>query len=156
LQSEYSLWTREPDADILPTLEELGIGLVPFSPLGKGFLTGVIGADATFDGSDLRSRIPRFEPNALKVNLALVDLLRRIAARKGATPAQIALAWLLARKPWIVPIPGTTKPARLDENLGAAFLQLDTNDLREIEDAAVAIKVQGARYPEELMRMTGL
>jgi aryl-alcohol dehydrogenase-like predicted oxidoreductase len=156
LQSEYSLWTREPDAEILPTLEELGIGLVPFSPLGKGFLTGTIGADATFAGSDLRSRIPRFEPNALKVNLALVDLLRRIAARKGATPAQVALAWLLARKPWIVPIPGTTKPARLDENLGAASLQLAASDLREIEDAAAAIKVQGARYPEELMKMTGL
>ena len=156
LQSEYSLWTREPDAEILPTLEELGIGLVPFSPLGKGFLTGAIGPDATFAGSDLRSRIPRFEPNALKVNLALVDILCRIAARKGATPAQVALAWLLARKPWIVPIPGTTKPARLDENLGAASLQLASNDLREIEDATAAIKVQGARYPEELMKMTGL
>jgi len=156
LQSEYSLWIREPDAEILPTLEELGIGLVPFSPLGKGFLTGAIGPDATFAGSDLRSRIPRFEPNALKVNLALVDILCRIAARKGATPAQVALAWLLARKPWIVPIPGTTKPARLDENLGAASLQLASNDLREIEDATAAIKVQGARYPEELMKMTGL
>jgi aryl-alcohol dehydrogenase-like predicted oxidoreductase len=157
LQSEYSLWTREPDAEILPTLEELGIGLVPFSPLGKGFLTGAIGADATFASSDLRSRIPRFEPNALKVNLALVDLLGRIAARKDdATPAQVALAWLLARKPWIVPIPGTTKPVRLDENLGAASLELATDDLREIEDAAAAIKVQGARYPEELMKMTGL
>jgi aryl-alcohol dehydrogenase-like predicted oxidoreductase len=156
LQSEYSLWTREPDAEILPTLAELGIGLVPFSPLGKGFLTGAIGADATFSGSDLRSRIPRFEPNALKVNLALVDLLRSIAARKGATPAQVALAWLLARKPWIVPIPGTTKPARLDENLGASSVQLATSDLREIDDVTAAIKVQGARYPEELMKMTGL
>jgi aryl-alcohol dehydrogenase-like predicted oxidoreductase len=156
LQSEYSLWTREPDAEILPTLEELGIGLVPFSPLGKGFLTGAIGADATFTGSDLRSRIPRFEPDALKVNLALVDLLRRIAARKGATPAQVALAWLLAQSPWIVPIPGTTKLARLEENLGAASLELATSDLREIEDAAAAIKVQGARYSEELIKMTGL
>jgi aryl-alcohol dehydrogenase-like predicted oxidoreductase len=156
LQSEYSLWTREPDAEILPTLAELGIGLVPFSPLGKGFLTGAIGADATFSRSDLRSRIPRFEPNALKVNLALVDLLRSIAARKGATPAQVALAWLLARKPWIVPIPGTTKPARLDENLGASSVQLATSDLREIDDVTAAIKVQGARYPEELMKMTGL
>jgi aryl-alcohol dehydrogenase-like predicted oxidoreductase len=156
LQSEYSLWTREPDAEILPALEELAIGLVPFSPLGKGFLTGAIGADATFTGSDLRSRIPRFEPDALKANLALVDLLRMIAARKGATPAQVALAWLLARKPWIVPIPGTTKPARMEENLGAASLELATSDLSEIADAAAAIKVQGARYPEELMKMTGL
>jgi len=156
LQSEYSLWTREPDDEILPALEELGIGLVPFSPLGKGFLTGAIGADANFTGADLRSRIPRFEPNALKANLALVDLLRSIAARKGATPAQVALAWLLARKPWIVPIPGTTKPARLDENLGAAALQLGSDDLREIADVAAVIKVQGARYPEELLNMTGL
>lgn len=156
LQSEYSLWTREPDAEILPTLEELGIGLVPFSPLGKGFLTGAIGSDATFGGSDLRSRIPRFEPAALKVNLALVDVLRRIATRRGATPAQVALAWLLARKPWIVPIPGATKPARLDENLGAASLHLASDDVREIEDATSAIKVQGERYPEELLKMTGL
>jgi aryl-alcohol dehydrogenase-like predicted oxidoreductase len=143
-------------AEILPTLEELGIGLVPFSPLGNGFLTGAIGADTTFASSDLRSRIPRFEPDALKVNVALVDLLRKIAAHKGATPAQVALAWLLARKPWIVPIPGTTKPARFDENLGAASLELADDDLREIEDASAAIKVHGERYPEELMKMTGL
>ena len=155
LQSEYSLWTREPDAEILPALEELGIGLVPFSPLGKGFLTGAIGADATFTGSDLRSRIPRFEPDALKVNLALVDLLRRIAARKGATPAQVALAWLLARKPWIVPIPGTTKLHRLEENIGAAAIELTSDDLREIETAASQIKVEGARYPEKLEQLTG-
>lgn len=156
LQSEYSLWTREPDAEILPTLEELGIGLVPFSPLGKGFLTGAIAADATFSGSDLRSRIPRFEPEALRANLALVDLLRGIAGRKGATVAQIALAWLLARKPWIVPIPGTTKAARLEENIGAASVALSPADLAEIDDAAAGIAVQGARYPEELMKMSGL
>ena len=156
LQSEYSLWTREPDAEILPTLEELEIGLVPFSPLGKGFLTGAIGADATFASTDLRSRIPRFEPDALKANLTLVELLGRIAARKSATPAQVALAWLLARKPWIVPIPGTTKAPRFEENLGAASVELTGEDLREIADSAAAIEVQGARYPEELMKMTGL
>ncbi len=156
LQSEYSLWTREPEAEILPTLEELGIGLVPYSPLGKGFLTGAIDGRATFDASDLRSRIPRFEPDALKANLALVDLLRAIAERKRTTPARIALAWLLARKPWIVPIPGTTKPARLEENIGAASVELDADDLGEIEQAAGKITVRGARYPEELMRMSGL
>jgi aryl-alcohol dehydrogenase-like predicted oxidoreductase len=156
LQSEYSLWTREPESEILPTLAELGIGLVPYSPLGKGFLTGKIDAGTTFDSSDLRSRIPRFEPDALKANLALVDLLGRIAKRKGATPAQVALAWLLARKPWIVPIPGTTNLARLEENIAAASMELAADDLREIEDAAARITVQGARYPEELMKMSGL
>ncbi len=155
LQSEYSLWTREPEAEILPTLEELGIGLVPYSPLGKGFLTGRIDAGTTFNNSDLRGRIPRFEPDALKANLALVDLLRRIADRKGATPAQVALAWLLAQKPWIVPIPGTTKLARLEENIGAASVELAADDLGEIEDAAAKITVRGARYPEELMKLSG-
>ncbi len=155
LQSEYSLWTREPEAEILPTLAELGIGLVPYSPLGKGFLTGGIDESTKFDVSDLRSRIPRFEPEALKANLALVDLLRRIAERKGATPAQVALAWLLARKGWIVPIPGTTKLARLEENIGAAAVDLAADDLREIEDAAAKITVRGARYPEELLRLSG-
>ena len=155
LESEYSLWTREPEAEILPTLEELGIGLVPYSPLGKGFLTGRIDERTKFDSSDLRGRIPRFEPEALKSNLALVDLLRRIAQRKGATPGQVALAWLLAQKPWIVPIPGTTKLARLEENIGAASVELAPDDLREIEEAAAKITVQGARYPEELMRLSG-
>src|SRR5258708_39014761 len=139
LQSEYSLWTREPDAEILPTLEELGIGLVPYSPLGKGFLTGKIDQRTKFDSSDLRSRIPRFEPEALKANLALVELLGRIAERNAATPAQIALAWLLARKPWIVPIPGTTKLARLEESIGAASGALARDDLREIDAAAAEI-----------------
>jgi len=155
LQSEYSLWTREPEAEILPALAELGIGLVPYSPLGKGFLTGRIDERTKFDSSDLRSRIPRFEPDALKANLALVDLLGRIAERKGATPAQVALAWLLAQKPWIVPIPGTTKLARLEENIGAASVDLAADDLREIEDAAAKITVQGDRYPEDLMRLSG-
>ena len=155
LQSEYSLWTREPEAEILPTLEELGIGLVPYSPLGKGFLTGRIDEGTKFDGSDLRGRIPRFEPDALKVNLALVDLLRRIAQRNGTTPARVALAWLLARKPWIVPIPGTTRLSRLEENIGAASVELGPDDLSEIEDAAAKITVQGARYPEELLRLSG-
>jgi aryl-alcohol dehydrogenase-like predicted oxidoreductase len=153
LQSEYSLWTREPEAEIIPTLEELGIGLVPYSPLGKGFLAGQIDAAASFDKSDLRSRIPRFEPEALKHNLAMVTVLRRIAERKGATPAQIALAWLLAQKPWIAPIPGTTKFARLEENIGAASVDLDPEDLSEIESAK--FKVQGARYPEDLLKATG-
>jgi aryl-alcohol dehydrogenase-like predicted oxidoreductase len=153
LQSEYSLWTREPEAEILPTLEKLGIGFVPFSPLGKGFLTGQIDETATFGKSDLRALIPRFEPDALKHNVGLVTILRRIAASKGATPAQIALAWLLVQKPWIAPIPGTTKFARLDENLGAAAVELDANDLREIE--AANFTVQGARYPEELLKATG-
>jgi aryl-alcohol dehydrogenase-like predicted oxidoreductase len=136
-------------------LEELGIGLVPYSPLGKGFLTGKIDETTKFDSSDLRGRIPRFEPDALKVNLALVDLLGRIAARKGATPAQVALAWLLAQKPWIVPIPGTTKLGRLEENIGAVSVKLAVHDLREIEDAAAKITVRGARYPEELMKLSG-
>ena len=155
LQSEYSLWTRELEAEILPTLEELGIGLVPYSPLGKGFLTGRIGEATKFDSSDLRSRIPRFEPEALKANLALVDLLRRIAQRKSATPAQIALAWLLAQRPWIVPIPGITKIERLEENIGAASVNLTADDLRDIEEAAAKITVRGARYPEDLMKLSG-
>jgi aryl-alcohol dehydrogenase-like predicted oxidoreductase len=155
LQSEYSLWTREPEADVLPVLEELGIGLVPYSPLGKGFLTGKINDATTFDSSDLRGRIPRFEPEARRANQALVDLLRSIADRKGATPAQIALAWLLAQKPWIVPIPGTRKLDRLEENLGSVSVVLTADDLREIEEAASKIKVQGARYPEDLMKLSG-
>jgi aryl-alcohol dehydrogenase-like predicted oxidoreductase len=155
LQSEYSLWTREPEVEILPTLEELGIGLVPYSPLGKGFLTGRIDETTKFDSSDLRSRIPRFEPEARKANLALVDLLGRIGDRQGATPAQVALAWLLARKPWIVPIPGTTKLARLVENIGAASVELAPGDVSEIEDTAADITVRGARYPGDLMRLSG-
>jgi aryl-alcohol dehydrogenase-like predicted oxidoreductase len=155
LQSEYSLWTRELEAEILPTLAELGIGLVPYSPLGKGFLTGKIDETTTFNSSDLRGRIPRFEPEALKANLAVVALLSRIAERKHATPAQVALAWLLAQKPWIVPIPGTTKLARLDENIGAASLELTSDDLREIADAAAKITVRGDRYPEDLMKLSG-
>jgi aryl-alcohol dehydrogenase-like predicted oxidoreductase len=155
LQSEYSLWTREPEAEIIPTLEELGIGFVPFSPLGKGFLTGKIDENTTFDASDFRSTIPRFEPEARKANLALVDLLGQIATRKDSTPAQIALAWLLAQKPWIVPIPGTTKLHRLEENLGAVDVELTPDDLREIEAALTTIKVQGARYPESAARMAG-
>jgi len=155
LQSEYSLWWREPEADVLPALEELGIGFVPFSPLGKGFLTGKINEDTTFDSSDFRNIVPRFTPEARKANQSLVDLLRTIGERKQATPAQIALAWLLARKPWIVPIPGTTKPGRLEENIGAVSVELSPDDLREIESAASTITVQGARYPEQLERMTG-
>jgi aryl-alcohol dehydrogenase-like predicted oxidoreductase len=155
LQSEYSLWTREPEADVIPLLEELGIGLVPYSPLGKGFLTGKINDSTTFASSDLRSRIPRFAQEARNANQALVDLLCRIAERKGATPAQIALAWLLARKPWIVPIPGTRRVERLDENLGAVAVELSAEDMREIEGAASRIKVQGARYPEDLMKLSG-
>ena len=155
LQSEYSLWTREPEAEIIPTLEELGIGFVPFSPLGKGFLTGKIDENTTFDATDFRSTIPRFEPEARKANLALVDLLGQIATRKDSTPAQIALAWLLAQKPWIVPIPGTTKLHRLEENLGAVDVELTPDDLREIEAALSTIKVQGARYPESAARMAG-
>ncbi len=147
LQSEYSLWTRGPEAEVLPTLEELGIGFVPFSPLGKGFLTGKIDENTPLDSSDFRSTLPRFTPEARKANQALVDLLARIAERKKATPAQIALAWLLARKPWIVPIPGTTKPARLEENLGAAAVELTAADLREIESAASQIQVQGPGIP---------
>lgn len=155
LQSEYSLWWRTPEAEVLPTLEELGIGLVPFSPLGKGFLTGKIDENTTFDSSDFRTIVPRFTPEARKANQALVDLLREIGERKQATPAQIALAWLLAQKPWIVPIPGTTKLTRLDENIGAVAIELTPDDLREIESAASRITVQGARYPEELERRTG-
>jgi aryl-alcohol dehydrogenase-like predicted oxidoreductase len=153
LQSEYSLWWREPEEEILPTLEELGIGFVPFSPLGKGFLTGKIDETTTFDGSDFRNTVPRFAPENRKANQALVDLLARIAAKKQATPAQIALAWLLAQKPWIVPIPGTTKLERLEENLGAAAVELTADDLREIDSAAARIRVQGARYSESSERM---
>ncbi len=156
LQSEYSLWWRAPEVEVLPTLEELGIGFVPFSPLGKGFLTGKINENTTFDSSDFRNIVPRFTPEARKANQALVDLLGEIAERKKATPAQIALAWLLAQKPWIVPIPGTTKLERLEENIGAAAVELTSDDLREIESAASKITVQGARYPEELERRTGL
>ena len=155
LQSEYSLWWREPEAEVLPTLEELGIGFVPFSPLGKGFLTGKIDENTTFDSTDFRNIVPRFTPEARKANKALVDLLGAIAARKKATPAQLALAWLLAQKPWIVPIPGTTKLHRLDENNGAAALVLTTDDLREIDSAASMVAVQGDRYPEQLQRMVG-
>ena len=155
LQSEYSLWTRGPEAEILPTLEELGIGFVPFSPLGKGFLTGQIDEQTTFDSSDFRNIVPRFTPEARKANQVLVDLLRTIGERKRATPAQIALAWLLAQKPWIVPIPGTTKLGRLKENIGAVSVELTPDDLREIETAASQIAVQGARYPEHLEKMTG-
>jgi aryl-alcohol dehydrogenase-like predicted oxidoreductase len=155
LQSEYSLFWREPEADVIPTLEELGIGFVPFSPLGKGFLTGKIDERTTFDASDFRNIVPRFTPEARKANLVLVDLLRTIAERKRATPAQIALAWLLAQKPWIVPIPGTTKPARLEENLGAAKLDLTSDDLHEIDSASSKITLQGARYPEKLDQLTG-
>ena len=155
LQSEYSLWTRTPEKEVIPALEELGIGLVPYSPLGKGFLTGKIGENAKFDSSDFRSTLPRFTPEALKANQALIDLLAGIGERKKATPAQIALAWLLAQKPWIVPIPGTTKQHRLDENIGAVSVELTPDDLRDIENAAAMIAVQGARYPEKLERLTG-
>ena len=155
VQSEYSLWTRGPEAEVLPTLEELGIGFVPYSPLGKGFLTGKMDETTTLDSSDFRKTIPRFTPEAMKANQALVNLLAKVAERKLATPAQIALAWLLAQKPWIVPIPGTTKRHRLDENLGASNVELTSDDLREIETAASQIAVQGARYPEHLEQMTG-
>jgi aryl-alcohol dehydrogenase-like predicted oxidoreductase len=155
LQSEYSLWWREPEAEVIPTLEELGVGFVPFSPLGKGFLTGKIDEKTTFDSSDFRNIVPRFSPEARKANQAVVDLLGRIAEQKKATPAQIALAWLLAQKPWIVPIPGTTKVSRLEENLGAVNIKLSTDDLREIDSAASKIKVEGARYPEHLQKMVG-
>ena len=155
VQSEYSLWTRGPEADVLPTLEELGIGFVPFSPLGRGFLTGKMDENTAFDSSDFRNSLPRFTPEARKANQALVNLLGEIAERKNATPAQIALAWLLAQKPWIVPIPGTTKLHRLDENIRAAAIELAPEDLREIESAASRITVQGARYPEHLERLTG-
>jgi aryl-alcohol dehydrogenase-like predicted oxidoreductase len=152
LQSEYSLWTREPEQEILPTLEELGIGFVPFSPLGRGFLTGKMDASTQFDSKDFRMSLPRFTPEAMKANQALVDLLGQVAQQKGATPAQVALAWLLAQKPWIAPIPGTTKLHRLDENLGAAALELTPEDLAGIDAAAAKITVQGARYPEHLAR----
>jgi aryl-alcohol dehydrogenase-like predicted oxidoreductase len=155
LQSEYSLWTREPEKEVIATLEELGIGFVPFSPLGKGFLAGKIDETATFDSSDFRSALPRFTPEALKANQALVRLLASIAERKSATPAQVALAWLLVQKPWIVPIPGTTKLHRLEENIGALSVELTPEDLREIDAAAAKITVHGARYPEQLERMTG-
>jgi aryl-alcohol dehydrogenase-like predicted oxidoreductase len=156
LQSEYSLWYREPEKEILPLLEELGIGFVPFSPLGKGFLTGKIDENTTLDSTDFRSTVPRFNPENRKANQALVDLLGRFAQQKQATPAQIALAWLLAQKPWIVPIPGTTRLERLEENIGGANLELSPDDLREIEEAAARITIQGARYPESMERMTGL
>jgi aryl-alcohol dehydrogenase-like predicted oxidoreductase len=153
VQSEYSLWWREPEADVLPTLEELGIGFVPFSPLGRGFLTGKIDDSTTFDSTDFRNVVPRFTPEARKANKVLVDLLAAIAARKKVTSAQLALAWLLAQKPWIVPIPGTTKLQRLEENIGSASLELTSNDLRELEGAVSRITVQGDRYPEHLNRM---
>ena len=153
LQSEYSLWWREPEAEIIPTLEELGIGFVPFSPLGKGFLTGKIDENTTFDSTDFSNTVPRFAPEARKANRALVDLVETIAQRKKATPAQIALAWVLAQKPWIVPIPGTTKLHRLQENVAAASIELSKGDLREIESATSEITVQGARYSEGAQRM---
>jgi aryl-alcohol dehydrogenase-like predicted oxidoreductase len=156
LQSEYSLWWRRPEEEVLPALEELGIGFVPFSPLGKGFLTGKIDENTTFDSSDFRNIVPRFTPEARKANAALVDVLRDIAERKKATPAQIALAWLLAQKPWIVPIPGTTKPTRIEENAGAAAVDLTPDDLREIDRTASKITIHGARYPEALEKRTGL
>jgi aryl-alcohol dehydrogenase-like predicted oxidoreductase len=155
LQSEYSLWWREPEAEVLPILEELGIGFVPFSPLGKGFLTGAISASTTFDKTDFRNVVPRFTPEARQANQALVDLLGQLAAQKGVTPAQIALAWLLAQKPWIVPIPGTTKLHRLEENIGAAAVELTPDDLRDIDGALSKVTVQGARYPEHLQKLVG-
>jgi aryl-alcohol dehydrogenase-like predicted oxidoreductase len=156
LQSEYSLWWRKPEEEVIPMLEELGIGFVPYSPLGKGFLTGKIDENTTFDKSDFRNKVPRFAPEARKANQAVVDLLGRIAKQKGATPAQIALAWLLAQKPWIAPIPGTTKLSRLEENIGSLDVKLTADDLREIDSAAAKITVEGERYPEALQRMTGL
>lgn len=156
VQSEYSLWWRGPEDEILPTLEALGIGFVPFSPLGAGFLTGKIDENTKFDRSDFRTMVPRFAPDALKANMALVDLVRDVATRKKATPAQVALAWLLAQKPWIAPIPGTTKRHRLEENLGAATVELTLGDLQEINSAASDITLQGARLPESVLKMTGL
>jgi aryl-alcohol dehydrogenase-like predicted oxidoreductase len=156
LQSEYSLWWRKPEEEVIPTLEELGIGFVPYSPLGKGFLTGKIDEKTTFDKSDFRNIVPRFTPEARKANQAVVDLLESIAKQKGGTAAQIALAWLLAQKPWIAPIPGTTKLSRLDENIGSLEIKLTADDLRSIDDAASKITVEGERYPEKLQRMTGL
>ncbi len=155
LQSEYSLWWREPEAEVLPALEELGIGFVPFSPLGKGFLTGKISVDTKFDANDFRNKVPRFDPENRKANQALVEVVERFAQQKSATPAQVALAWVLAQKPWIVPIPGTTKLHRLRENLGAVSLQLAPEDLRTLESAAAQVRVQGARYPEHLQKMVG-
>jgi aryl-alcohol dehydrogenase-like predicted oxidoreductase len=155
LQSEYSLWTRGPEKEVLPTVEELGIGFVPYSPLGKGFLTGKMDENTKLDSGDFRSILPRFTPEALKANQALIDLLAGIAERKKATPAQIAIAWLLAQKPWIVPIPGTTKLHRLEENIGAVSVELTPDDLRDIESAASKITVQGARYPEHIEQLTG-
>jgi len=155
LQSEYSLWTRTPEKEVIPTLEELGVGFVPYSPLGKGLLTGAMNENTKLDSTDFRSTLPRFTPEAMKANQALIDLLGKIAQRKKATPAQIALAWLLAQKPWIVPIPGTTKLHRLDENIGAVAVELTPGDLRDIENTASKITVQGARYPEKLEQMTG-
>jgi aryl-alcohol dehydrogenase-like predicted oxidoreductase len=155
VQSEYSLWWRDPEAEVLPTLSELGIGFVPYSPLGKGFLTGSIGENTQFDSSDIRSSIPRFAAEVREANRAVVDVLQTIAARKGATPGQIALAWLLAQKPWIVPIPGTRRQERLEENLAAADVELTTDDLREIDDATDRIEVQGARYPDFMQRLVG-
>ena len=156
VQSEYSLWYRGPEVEILPTLEELGIGFVPFSPLGAGFLTGKIDTSTTFDSTDFRNSVPRFSSEAREANLALVDLLKEVAVRKGATPAQIALAWLLAQKPWIVPIPGTTKLHRLEENLGSTEVELTADDLREIDAAASRIDLKGERLPEGALKMTGL
>jgi aryl-alcohol dehydrogenase-like predicted oxidoreductase len=156
LQNEYSLWWRKPEEEVIPMLEELGIGLVPYSPLGKGFLTGKIDENTTFDKNDFRNKVPRFTPEARKANQAVVDLLGRIGKQKGATPAQIALAWLLAQKPWIAPIPGTTKLSRLDENIGSLDVKLTADDLREIDSAAAKITVEGERYPEALQKMTGL
>jgi len=156
VQSEYSLWWRKPEQELLPMLEELGIGFVPYSPLGKGFLTGAIKEDAKFESTDFRSKLPRFTPEALKINQAMIDLLGRIANRKKSTPAQIALAWLLAQKAWIVPIPGTTKISRLEENIGAVPIELTPEDLRDINSAASEIQVEGARYPEAIEKMTGL
>ena len=155
LQSEYSLWMREPEAEVLPTCEELGIGFVPFSPLGAGFLTGKIDENTKFESTDFRNLVPRFTPEARKRNLVFVELLRHVAARKNATPAQIALAWLLAQKPWIVPIPGTTKLHRIEENIGAATVELTAEDLREINTAASQLSVTGERLPEQVLRMTG-
>src|SRR4026209_501074 len=155
LQSEYSLWWREPEAEILPALEELGIGFVPFSPLGKGFLTGTINESTKFDSTDFRNTVPRFSPEARKANQSMIDLLTSIAAKKNATPAQVALAWLLAQKPWIVPIPGTTKLHRLEENIGAASIQFSADELSEIDDASANIKVEGERYPEHLQKLVG-
>jgi aryl-alcohol dehydrogenase-like predicted oxidoreductase len=156
VQSEYSLWWRKPEQELIPTLKELGIGFVPYSPLGKGFLTGKIDENSKFDSSDFRSTLPRFTPEAIKVNQALIDLLQGIAKRKNATPAQIALAWLLTQQPWIVPIPGTTKRNSLEENIAGVLIDLTPDDLRDMDAAASKITVEGARYPERLEKMTGL